>query len=436
MTTVTQSLFSPVLSKPVGQTNAQASTPSTAAENTPKSVTISDITANAAEISGERVALKIPSGTVNAEALTNALDQLDSPEKALLLNDLRTFISLTPDMVETTLTKVVNESTELTAKNMLLDDEAVIKQFSQAIYVILAGSFFKDVLNNQGVTGVSSKETKSVQAVKNSEFVGIISSDLIVELMKIIRKVVAELNISDRRISADFLMLNAKMVESAAESTIKEGKEMFAGALTGFFTSLAISTAGAAFQARSLHKQTQSIKNNLVKANQNGAAADRLNELNAGSLSSANGLKGNNLSLKTKDGVDVDMVDSATPAQKVLANQRGTEAAQRTNKLGLAERDEHERIMNKTRVHMGVAEQGSRLSDNAGQMATSANQVNVKSEEANKMTQQSVADMARSVSADKDKQVDKNSDLVKEMRKSVNEIKEEQQRTFQSIVRG
>ncbi|MGV2470176.1 type III secretion target, IpaC/SipC family protein, partial [Bacillus subtilis] len=159
-------------------------------------------------------------------------------------------------------------------------------------------------------TGVSSKETKSVQAVKNSEFVGIISSDLIVELMKIIRKVVAELNISDRRISADFLMLNAKMVESAAESTIKEGKEMFEGALTGFFTSLAISTAGAAFQARSLHKQTQSIKNNLVKANQNGAAADRLNELNAGSLSSANGLKGNNLSLKTKDGVDVDMMDT------------------------------------------------------------------------------------------------------------------------------
>lgn len=159
-----------------------------------------------------------------------------------------------------------------------------------------------------------------------------------------------------------------------------------------------------------------------------------MNELNANSLSSSS--KNSSLTLKNKEGVSVELVDQATPAQQALANQRGAEAAQRTNKLGLSERDEHERIMNKTRTKMGIAEQGGRLSDNAGQMATSANQVNVKAEEANKMTQQSVADVARSVSADKDKQIDKSMDLVKQMNEHLREIREGQLRTFQSVVRG
>lgn len=253
------------------------------------------------------------------------------------------------------------------------------------------------------------------------------------ELAKIIRKVLAEINISDRRVSADFLMLNAKMVEAAAESTIREGKEMFIGALAGFCTSLAISTAGSMVQLKSLHTQNQSIKNNLVKANQNGAVADRLADLSKNNSALA---KSNSINLKGKEGNSIEMVDSATSAQKSLVKQRAAESAQRTNKLGLAEGQEHERIMNKTRTQSSIAEQGSRLSDNAGQMATSANQINVKEEEANKMQQQSVADIARTVSSDKDKQIDKDKDLVKQMNEHLREIREGQLRTFQSVVRG
>ncbi|MEY0976591.1 hypothetical protein AB7196_11635 [Providencia rettgeri] len=92
--------------------------------------------------------------------------------------------------------------------------------------------------------------------------------------------------------------------------------------------------------------------------------------------------------------------------------------------------------MNKTRVQMGVAEQASRMSDNAGQLATASNQVNVKSAEADKMIEQSVADTARSVYSDKDKQIDKSQDLAKQMQEHLREIREGSLRTMQSMVRG
>lgn len=437
MTTINQPHYSPVLTQTnhspmVNNQEANAN----AASGIRKNIELPNIQNVFVEPHSDKPTLNGAMVDMTVENLSEALSQLMTPEKAALLSDIRHFLVITPEKMQATVAKVLAEENKtikhVVDKNHQLD-ETDIKLISQAIQVVIASSFSRDALNNQAVSDKDIKTVKSINDARKSEFVGIISSDIMLELIKIIRKVVAELNISDRRISADFLVLNAKMVEAAAESTIKEGKEMFSGALAGFFTSLAISTAGAAFQGRALHKQNQSIKTNLVKANQNGAAADRLTELNANSLSSA---KGSALTLKTKEGTDVKLADQATPAQQALSNQRGNEAAQRTNKLGLAERDEHERIMNKTRVKMGIAEQGGRLSENAGQMVTSGNQVNVKGEEANKMTQQSVADVARTVSTDKDKQVDKSQDLVKQMNEHLREIREGQLRTFQSVVRG
>ncbi|HHR6018956.1 TPA: type III secretion target, IpaC/SipC family protein [Providencia alcalifaciens] len=437
MTTITQSLNLPAQIQPNGSEFALISkTPSSTTNGVRQDVKLHDISANFAENSIEKPALSVPTSMMSATQMQVALSELGSVEKNTLLNDLYGFIRVTPEQTQQAVEKVF--AAESKTLNQVLSnnqqlDEGDYKQIALAIQVMIGSSFFDRVPQNSGMIETDKKSAKSVEGAKEQQFVGIISSDIMLELLKIVRKVVAELNISERRISAEFLMLNAKMIEAAADSTIKEGKEMFNGALTGFFTSLAITAAGTAFQARGLHKQTQSIKNNLVKANQNGSAADRLNELNTNSLSSP---KNHSLELKTKNGVKVELADQATPAQQALANQRGAEAAQCTNKLGLAERDEHERIMNKTRTQIGIAEQGSRMSDNAGQMVTSANQVNVKSEEANKMTQQSVADTARMIVGDKDKLIDQLKDYVKQMMESLREIRESQLRTFQSVVKG
>lgn len=384
----------------------------------------------------EKPRLTAGDANIDLTQLLNALSQLGEEEQAILLSDIYQFITLTPQQVQQAVTKVLSEektAIEQVFHGAQLPDEMEIKQLSQAIQVMVASSFFKDILPNQSDKNIESSKTVSAVEAKSGKFIGISSSDILMELMSIIRKVVAELNISDRRISADFLILNGKMTEAAAESTIKEGKEMFKGALIGFATSMAISGAGAAFQLKSLRNQNLSIKNNLVKGNQNTANADRL----AGIANNSNAAKtANPLNLKTNDGRAVDMVDSSTMSQQNLANQRTTEAAQRTQKLGQAELQKHDQVMNRERTKSSIAEQGSRLSDNAGQMATSANQVNVKEEEANKMQQQSVADIARTVSSDKDKQIDKDKDLVKQMHEHLRDIRESQLRTMQSIVRG
>ncbi|HHR6130480.1 TPA: type III secretion target, IpaC/SipC family protein [Providencia alcalifaciens] len=438
MTTIAQSLNLPAQIQQNGiGFSLMPKTQSSTTNHARQDIQLNDISGDFSDNAIDRPALSVPASMMPATQMQVALSELSGVEKNALLNDLYGFIRVTPEQTQQAVEKVFAAESktinQVLANNQQLD-ETDYKQIALAIQVMIGSSFFEGSPTNSNVIESDKKSTKSLEGAKAQQFAGIISSDIMMELIKLVRKVVAELNISDRRISAEFLKLNAKMVEAAAESTIKEGKEMFTGALTGFFTSVAISAASATFQAKSLHKQNQSIKNNLVKANQNGSAADRLNELNANSLSSSS--KNSSLTLKNKDGVNVELADQATPAQQALANQRGTEAAQRTNKLGLAERDEHERIMNKTRMKMGIAEQGGRLSDNAGQMATSANQVNVKAEEANKMTQQSVADVARTVSADKDKQVDKSLDLVKQMHEHLREIREGQLRTFQSVVRG
>ncbi len=444
MTTITQPIHSPILSKlnnnsdliPTSTVKGNANTSSLEPIN---NLVLPGLNVDSGGLNIEKPKLTESNTDLGIEQLTHLLGPLSSIENIELLGDIRSFLSLTPEKIQTVFTKVLTEEQSNIAqvvKNAQLPDEVEMKQIAQAFQVVLASSFFREVLNNQSVIDIGKNEVKSVGDARKSEFIGIMSSDILVELVKIIRKVMAEINISDRRISANFLMLNAKMVEAAAESTIKEGKEMFSGAMMGFFTSLAISSASAAFQAKSLRTQNQSIKNNLASANQNTSAADRLGELNVNTVSSPMTSKANSLLLKGKDGTSMSLTDQPTVSQQALSNQRGAEAAQRTNKLGLAESQEHERIMNKTRVKMGVAEQGGRLSDNAGQMATAANQVNVKAEEANKMTQQSVADVARSVSADKDKQVDKGLDTVKQMLEQLREIRESQLRTFQSVTRG
>ncbi|HDN2512161.1 TPA: type III secretion target, IpaC/SipC family protein [Providencia rettgeri] len=393
--------------------------------------------ASGSEIVMDKPSLKASQFPIHDEQMFAELSVLTDSDKLIVLNDLNTFKTLTTENIQQAIGKVLTEEKSHIDQLMgeaQLPDEADLKQMSQAIQVLIGSSFFKD-LSSERVDGREVKNDEpSIDGIRKDTFVGIISSDLMMELTKIIRQVMREINISDRRISADFLQLNAKMVQASADATIREGKEMFKGALMGFFTSLAITAAGTAFQARGLRQQHQSIKNNLIPGNKNLTGADKLSGLT--SKIGANSPKSNILSVSGKDGSTVRLNNQATQNQKNIANQKTAEAGQRTKDLGLSEHEQHEKIMNKSRVQMGMAEQASRLSDNAGQLATSGNQVNVKAEEANKSIAQSVADIARTISADKDKQVDKSQDLVKQMQEHLREIRESTLRSFQSVVRG
>lgn len=406
---------------------------------TPKKVvTVQEIDLLAKQISTEKIELTeaIAIKDINVEHILEALTLLGASERMALLGDVHQFITITPEKMQQLVAKVLAEEiniSEQAFQTAQLPDEIEIKQIGLAVQVILGSSLLKDAFNNsQSNVELKENEIKSTGELKSNQFIGIISSDILLALSSIVRKVLSELNISDRRISADFLSLNAKMVEAAADSTIKEGEKAFYSSLAGFCTSFTVSLGSGLVQAKSLHTQLKSTNTNLVKANQNSALTDNLKALSQSGASTKN----NTISLKGKDGSSIDMVDSPSSTQKNLVNQRNAESAQKTNKLGLAESQEHDRIVNKSRTYSSIAEQGGRLSDNAGQMVTSGTQISVKEEEANKMKQQATADIARTISADKDKQVDKDKDLVKQMSEYLREIREANLRTFQSVVRG
>ncbi|EMT6576388.1 type III secretion target, IpaC/SipC family protein [Providencia rettgeri] len=389
------------------------------------------------EMAMDKPSLKMIQFSIHDNQMLSDISALADSDKLTTLDDLHAFRTLTPESIQQAISKVLTEEKshiEQLVEDAQLPDEADLKQISQAIQVLVASSFFKDSSSGQLESDNRNSGQQPIDSVKNDTFIGIISNDLMVELSKIIRKVMAEINISDRRISADFLQLNAQMVQASADSTIREGKETFKGAMMGFFTSLAITAAGSAFQARGLRQQQQSIKHNLVPGNQNISGASKLSGLN-GKVGSDT-TKANALNLTGKEGSTVTLSSQATQNQKNLASQRIEEASKRTRDLGVSQHEKHDQVMNKSRVQMGVAEQASRMSDNAGQLATTSNQVNVKSAEADKMMEQSVADIARSVSADKDKQIDKSQDLAKQMQEYLREIREGSLRTMQSLVRG
>lgn len=419
---------------PVIDSNTKA-----AATHLPQSMQLNDVQTIAlgSEIMMDKPSLKMIQFSTHDEQMLSDIRALAESDKLTIVDDLHTFRMLTPESIQQAISKVLTEEKshiEQLVEDAQLPDDVDLKKMSQAIQVLIASSFFKSSPEANIEGNTARKGQESIDSVKNTMFVGIMSNDLLLELSKIIRKVMAEINISDRRISADFLQLNAKMVQASADSIIREGKETFKGAMMGFFTSLAITAAGSAFQARGLRQQQQSIKHNLIPGNQNISGGSKLSALNGKVGSEPATAKV--LNLPGKDGSTVTLSNQASQNQKNLASQRVEEAGRRTRDLGVSQHEKHEQVMNKSRVQMGVAEQASRMSDNAGQLATSSNQVNVKAAEADKMVEQSVADVARSISSDKDKQIDKSQDLVKQMQEHLREIREGTLRTMQSMVRG
>ena len=276
------------------------------------------------------------------------------------------------------------------------------------------------------------KAIESIGTKKTSEYVGIISSDIIVEISKLIRKVASEINISDRQLNAAFNILSGKMVEAAAASTIKEGKKMMESAMINFGVSLGVSGLGAAFQAKSLHMQNKSINTNLKAGVNNTNAGNKLN----GQLTELTGKNNGSTVLKGKGGSTIELVDQATAGQKTLVAKNMQNAADSTKAHGQNQLNDHNNIVTKESVKRGVAEQGARLSDSAGNMAGSASQVEAKAESASAMIEQETSSAARKVSENAEKTMSESTELLKKMNEALRDIRDSKIHTFQAAIRG
>ncbi|ENY6784843.1 hypothetical protein AB7W40_05245 [Providencia rettgeri] len=276
------------------------------------------------------------------------------------------------------------------------------------------------------------KVIESIGSAKTSEYIGIMSSEIIVEISKLIRKVASEIKISDRQLNAAFNILSGKMVEAAAASTIKEGKKMMESAMINFGVSLGISGLGAAFQAKSLHTQNKSINANLKAGVNNTNSGNKLH----GQVTELTGKNNGSTVLRGKDGSTIEMVDQATAGQKTLVAKNMQNAADSTKAHGQNQLNDHNNIVTKESVKRGVAEQGARLSDSAGNMAGSASQAGAKAESASAMIEQETSSAARKVSENAEKTMSESTELLKKMDEALRDICDSKTRTFQSAIRG
>ncbi|MEY0133919.1 hypothetical protein AB7V66_22400, partial [Providencia rettgeri] len=183
---------------------------------------------------------------------------------------------------------------------------------------------------------------------------------------------------------------------------------------------------------KSLHTQNKSINTNLKTGTNNINAGNKLN----GHASELTGKNNGSTVLKGKDGSTIELVDQATAGQKTLVAKNMQNAADSTKAHGQNQLNDHNNIVTKESVKRGVAEQGARLSDSAGNMAGSASQAGAKAESASAMIEQETSSAARKVSENAEKTMSESTELLKKMNEALRDIRDSKTRTFQSAIRG
>lgn len=330
--------------------------------------------------------------------------------------NLQEHIAVTAIKVEKAVREVITEENSKLEKmfpTIANLDESEIKQLSQGVNLMLAASAIKDVQVAQANSEDVKPGIQSLDAIKESQFIGIMSSDILMELRNLLSQIKSIINTVDRQLQADFLKLKTQMVQSAADTTIQEGKKAFEGALMGFAVSLGVTLAGAALQTKQLVKQTKAINVHGVARNQHASSAQDSIE-----LSRASTIKTNNKALNQ---------------QNDLASLRHQDAGRRSQLKADEHQTKLDKITHQTQKKSSIIESVTRLSDNAGQLVTSAIQMDVKALEAQKMVLQDIGDTARSIASDKEKQIDTVLDLMKKVFDILKEVIEGQIRTFQAV---
>lgn len=384
--------------------------------------------------------LMVPQTAINHDQMLAQLDGLETLGNTTNLDDLPvTSLPVAAKFQQALTTVLQREEAKIdkSASNRALfdalaTDDVEQRNLASAAQMMLGSTLLKEA-NTVG-TGLEEGNAKieSADAAKESKFVGIQTNNMMRFMLSMLRQVMAELNISERRINSMFASLSAEMTQKAADSTIREGQQIYHSAVIGFATSMAITTVGTGLQAGGLFKQSQAVKNHLKPANQHGADARKLTlEMNQTGGSAKGVIK--------RTGADgQELVQAATPSkaeqaqfkqqQQQRVNEAQTEADLHTQK--------YDQQTNKYRTLGGITEQMSRMSDNAGQLVNASNMSEVKQAEADKMIQNSAAEVARGIASDKERQIDNSAEAVKEMRQHISSMRDSTLRTNQSLVKG
>lgn len=373
-----------------------------------------------------------------AEVLAQ-LKKLEEPENAERLDDLRIALTTTPNDINQALHVVLQRelgnSTNAGSRarvEAVQMDEVEQRNVVQAAQAMLVGSLLKESNTQQAAEPSVKNKTDSADAAKQEPFVGIQTNEMMRFLLSVLRQVMAEIYISERRINTMFAELSASMAEKSAASSVREGKEIYKGALMSFATTMLITGVGVAFQSRGLYKQNKAVQTSLKSVNNNGKHSNGLKLTQHQTGESAKGT-GFHIGADGQPVAPVNTPPSAQQAQHQLQQQRPVMDTMENTDL---HRLRYEQKVNKYRTHNSIAEQLTRNGDSAGQLANASNMTAVKGAEADKTLQSTASDITRSVAKDKEDQVCKSEETIKKMRSNINEMQEMTNKTKQSLIRG
>lgn len=289
----------------------------------------------------------------------------------------------------------------------------------------------KESVMQQQVQQDVGSEITTPETVRQDPFVGIQTNETARLLFSLFRSITA-LIAFEHDSKTKLTELSVTMQKKAAESTIREGKEIFNGALMGFCTAVAITAVGTAFQARGLHKQNQAVEKSLEPANQNQQDKQDLQQLKNQTTETTTEQR----VVTGKDGKTYNQEDTPTPADQKQFDSQNQKTVNDTTHQAEVYGQEYDQKTNKYRTQNSIADQLTRTSDNAAQLANASNMTEVKGAEANKMVENADADTARNAAGDKEKQIEKSGEVFKEMRGHMNQMQEATVKTNQALVRG
>lgn len=384
--------------------------------------------------------LMVPQTAINHDQMLAQLDGLESQGNTTSLDDLpgtslpvaAKFQQALTTVLQREEAKLEKSSSNRALFDALATDDVEQRNLASAAQMMLGGALLKEA-NTVG-TGLEEGNTKieSADSAKQRKFVGIQTNDMMRFMLSMLRQVMAELNVTERRINSMFASLSAEMTQKAADSTIREGQQIYHSAVIGFATSMAITTVGTGLQAGGLFKQNQAVKNHLKPANQHGADAKKLSLEMHQTGGSAKG----SVSRTGPDGQTLKQVATPSKAEQAQFKQQQQQRVNEAQVEADLHTQKYDQQTNKYRTLNGITEQMSRMSDNAGQLVNASNMTEVKQAEADKMIQNSAAEVARGIASDKERQIDKSTEAMKEIRQHISSMRDSTVRTNQSLVKG
>ncbi|AJJ23216.1 IpaC/SipC family type III secretion system effector [Yersinia enterocolitica] len=424
---------------------AQLLTSVGAEQNTPNKLGLHDLkSANTNFTSGAgKPQLSAPKTTADyAQMLMQlqSLEGLETPENTELQNDLRIALTTTPEGFRQALTTVLQRedaNSEMSAGDRvlldaLLADDTEQRNLAAAAQLMLAGSILKEANAVQMSQKGEDYKVESPNSAKQHEFIGFQTNETMRFMFSMLRKVLAELNISERRTHSMLAALSAEMTQMAADSTIREGKEIYHSAVIGFATAMVITGVGVGLQAGGLFKQSQAVKNHLKPSNQHSADAKQLalqmNQVEAPAKVA--------ISRTGADGQKMTQATAPNKAEQAQIKQQQQQRVAEAEDAADLHKQKYNQQTDKYQAMGRIVDQATRMSDNAAQVSSASNQLAVKQAEADKSIQANVADTARSAANDTEKQMDQTKQFLEEIKKILNSIMESTTRANQAIVKG